>query len=223
MLRSSRRTGLGTALALLAICAVTSGPVRAQTAPAPNASTHPAMKTIGQPSAPQVVPSLIVLSAGGATLKDGKLVLSSVAPVAILFADRPARGAGHALTTHLLEEWADGSDSFAKDPPNATVSVLSKTSDDVRDAVVTLKSPKLSGTTLTFDVAVLEGSLDGADGPASVFIDDANLPAAQVSSASTARHTASKAAWYGSAAQYAPYYGYKGPIACGYPPYPPCY
>ena len=42
---------------------------------------------------------------------------------------------------------------------------------DVNDAVVTLKSPKLDGDNLTFDVAVLEGSLNGATGPAALFID----------------------------------------------------
>ena len=36
---------------------------------------------------------------------------------------------------------------------------------------MTLKSAKLEGDKLTFDVTVLEGDLAGADGPASVFID----------------------------------------------------
>jgi len=35
-----------------------------------------------------------------------------------------------------------------------------------------LKAPKLEGDRLTFDVDVLEGDLAGADGPASVFIDN---------------------------------------------------
>ncbi len=72
------------------------------------------------------------------------------------------------ITTHLLEEWSPGdesSDSFAKDPPNATVSVLSKDGSVIRDAVVVLRTPKLDGDRLTFDVQVLEGSLAGADGP----------------------------------------------------------
>ncbi len=37
--------------------------------------------------------------------------------------------------------------------------------------MVVLKAAKLEGEKLTFDVAVLEGSLGKADGPASVFID----------------------------------------------------
>src|SRR5689334_12395608 len=85
----------------------------------------PLQKTIGQ-ARPAIVPSLIVINAGGASLAGGKLTLSGVAPNAIVFADRPVRSAGHALTAHLIEEWNKGRDSFAKDPPNATVSVFAR-------------------------------------------------------------------------------------------------
>lgn len=195
---------------------------------APNAITAPASKTIGTGKT-QIEPALIVMSAKGASLQNNKLVLKGVSTNSIMFADRPVRAAGHALTAHLLEEWSAG-DSFAKDPPNATVSVLSKAGDSVQDAVVTLKSPRLEGDTLTFDVAVLEGSLDGGDGPASVFIDIIGLPFTPLSYAGVARRTAYRGAWYAgaaaatgaaAAAAAAPYY-YRPP-ACGYYPYPPCY
>lgn len=195
---------------------------------APPAPPHmPLQKTIGQ-AKQEVVPSLIVLNARGASLQGGKLALSGAATNAIVFADRPVRSAGHALTAHLIEEWATGSDSFAKDPPNATVSVFGKDGSSIRDAVVVLKSPKLEGDQLTFDVEVLEGSLAGADGPASVFIDIIGLPFTPLSFAGVARRTAYRAAWYGgaaaAAAAAAPYYyhPYYRP-ACGYYPYPPCY
>src|SRR5262245_62898863 len=75
----------------------------AQTAtPAPHV---PLQKTIGQ-AGPEIVPSLIVLNARGASLQGGKLTLAGVAPNSIVFADRPVLAAGHALTAHLLEEWA---------------------------------------------------------------------------------------------------------------------
>jgi hypothetical protein len=102
------------------------------------------------------------------------LTLAGVAPNAIVFADRPVRAAGHSLTTDLLEEWSpanDSDESFAKDPPNATVSVFSKDGSRIRDAVIVLKTAKLEGDRLTFEVDVLEGELTGADGPASLFID----------------------------------------------------
>jgi hypothetical protein len=201
----------------------------------------PLQKTIGQ-AKPEVVPSLIVLNARGASLQGQKLTLFGVAPNSIVFADRPVRSAGHVLTAHLLEEWGTGSDSFAKDPPNATVSVFTKDGSGVGDAVVVLKTPNLDGDRLTFDVQVLEGDLAGADGPASVFIDIIGLPWTPLSFAGVARRTAARAAWYGAtataaaaattaaaaAAATAPYYHpyypypyYRPP--CGYYPYPPCY
>ena len=137
--------------------------------PAPNAITAPAQKTIGVPSARKRSESLIVLNARGAQLAGGTLTLENVAPSAILFTSRPARGAGHMLTAELVDLWATG--SFAKDPPNATVSAFAKDGSKVADAVVVLRSPKVAGDKLTFDVAVLEGSLGNVDGPASVFID----------------------------------------------------
>src|SRR5499433_2948089 len=197
----------------------------------------PLQKAIGQAkdAKPEVVPSLIVLNARGASLQGQQLTLVGVSPNSIVFADRPVRSAGHVLTTHLLEEWATGSDSFAKDPPNATVSVFSKDGSAVRDAVVVLKTPNLSGDRLTFDVQVLEGDLTGADGPASVFIDIIGMPWTPLSFAGVARRTAARAAWYGAATSaaaaaaaapyYHPYYPpppyYRPP--CGYYPYPPCY
>src|SRR4051812_4879215 len=65
----------------------------------------PLQKAIGE-AKPQIEPSLIVMNARGASLQAGKLVLVGVSPNAIVFADRPVRAAGHALTIHLLEEWA---------------------------------------------------------------------------------------------------------------------
>ena len=73
------------------------------------------------------------------------------------------------VTPDMVKIWQTG--SFAKDPPNATVSVFAKDGSKVTDAVVVLNAARLEGERLTFDVAVLEGSLGKADGPASVFID----------------------------------------------------
>ena len=190
----------------------------------------PALKTIGRPASAksQIVPSLIVLNSHGATLQGDKLTLTGVSPNAIVFADRPVRSAGHQLTTNLLDEWKSD-DSFGRDPPNATVSALGKDTSTDRDAVVVLKSPKLEGDKLTFDVQVLEGNLNGADGPAAVFIDIIGLPRTPLSFAGVARRTAFRGAMYagaayGAAAAYGayppPYYARP---ACGYYPYPPCY
>ena len=185
--------GLAMAAALLGL----SAPGHAQTAGTqaadPPAATAPpatrTAKTIGQPQQAAVVPSMIVLNARSAKLEGQKLTLEGISPNAIIFADRPVRSAGHALTAHLLEEWSSTApDSFAKTPPNATVSAFNKAKAGVSDAVVVLKSPKLEGDKLTFDVDVLEGDLAGADGAVSVFMDIVNLP--------IARRTSHRGAWY---------------------------
>jgi hypothetical protein len=206
-------------------------------ASAEDAISHPAKKPIG-PTTNEMVPSLAVLNAHGATLEGNKLTLTGVTPNSILFADRPVRSAGHVLTSHFIKEWDVGNDSFAKDPPNATISVFSEDGLTVKDAVVVLKSPKMDGDRLTFDVQVLEGDLAGGDGPASVFIDIIGLPFTPLSFAGVARRTAYRAAWYGgaaaaagaAAAYYHPYYhpyAYPPPAyyrpPCGYYPLPPCY
>ena len=211
-----------------ALCA--GGMALAQTAPA-----SPSMKSIGTPSAavkPEIVPSLFVLNSRGATLQGDTLTLTGVMPHSIIFADRPVRAAGHQLTADIIADWGTGDDSFTKNPPNATVSVFSKDG-SVKDAVVVLKTPKLDGDKLTFNVQTLEGDLNGGDGAAAVFIDIIGRPFTPLSFAGVARRTAFRGAMYagayGAAAAYgaygAPYaapYAYPRP-ACGYYPYPPCY
>jgi hypothetical protein len=166
-----------------------------------------------------MVPSLFVMNARGASLQGQTLTLTGVSPTSIVFADRPVRAAGHLPTDALLEEWTTG--DFAKDAPNATVSVLSKDGASAHDVVVELKSPHLDGDRLTFDVRVLEGDLAGADGPASVFVDIIGLPFTPLSFAGVARRAARRAYWYGAAT--APYYrpyGYPGYYPPPYTPYP---
>src|SRR5437764_6629066 len=166
-----------------------------------------------------MVPSLFVMNARGAGLQGQTLSLAGVSPTSIVFANRPVRAAGHLPTEALLDEWTSG--DFAKDPPNATVSVLSKDGATVHDVVVELRSPHLEGDKLTFDVRVLEGDLAGADGPASIFVDIIGMPLTPLSFAGVARRSARRAYWYGAAT--APYYrpyGYPGYYPPPYPPYP---
>jgi len=229
---NSRRksvTGIRFVVVIVVSALCTSGIAIAQTAP-PAPPHVPLQKTIGGVTKPEVVPSLIVLNSHGVSLQGNKLVLTGVAPNSIVFADRPVRAAGHDLTSHIIDDWATGSDNFAKDPPNATVSAFSKDGSAIRDVVVVLKTPKLEGDRLTFDVDVLEGNLTGADGAAAIFIDIIGRPLTPLSFAGAARRSAYRGAYYagaaavGAAAAYgayaAPYYARP---ACGYYPYPPCY
>ena len=195
----------------------------------------PLQKTIGQ-SKPQVVPSLFVMNSRGASLQGGKLILTGVTPNSIVFADRPVRAAGHELTSRIVERLGQRPDNFAQDPPNATVSAFSKDGVGVKDAVVVLKNPKLEGDRLTFDVDVLEGDLDGADGAASIFI-DIHRPSAvhRCRTLVVARRTAYRGAYYAGAAAVGAAAGAQRwcssrgavlsavPPLCGYYPYPPCY
>jgi hypothetical protein len=160
---------VGTFTLAVALCGP--GMAFAQTAPAPS------MKTIGTPAAaakPEIVPSLFVLNARGATLQGDTLTMTGVMPQSIIFADRPVRSAGHQLTADVIAEWGSGDDSFTKNPPNATVSVFSKDG-SVKDAVVVLKNPKLEGDKLTFNVQTLEGDLTGGDGGAALSQHDGDL------------------------------------------------
>ena len=194
---------------------------RAQSAP------NGQLKTIGAPSSAhaQIVPSLIVLNSRSATLQGDSLVLTGVTPNSIIFADRPVRAAGHQLTADIIADWSTGKDSFASDPPNATVSAFNAKDGSVKDAVVVLKNPKLDGDKLIFTVQTLEGDLTGADGAASIFIDIIGRPFTPLSFAGVARRTAYRGAMYaGAAAVGAAAIGaaYARPY-CGYYPYPPCY
>jgi hypothetical protein len=206
---------------------------------AEDAISAPAQKTVGAPKG-AMVPSLAVINSRGATLQGNALTMTGVGLNSIVFADRPVRAAGHVLTKDFLKEWGEGSDSFAKDPPNATISVLSADGSSVEDAVVVLKAPKLEGDNLTFEVSVLEGGLSKATGPASLFIDwfAARGYGGRAFVGGGYRGGGWHGAWYGhpgvglaagaaigvagAAAAGAYYYPYYAPT-CGYYPYPPCY
>lgn len=208
----------------------------------------PLEKTIGQTTQTGPIPSLAVINSQGASLEGAKLTLTGVSANSIVFADRPVRAAGHVSTAQFIMQWDEGKDSFAVDPPNATVSVLGGAGSDISDAVVTLKAPKLEGTTLTFEVAILEGDLVGATGPAALFIDAFAVRGPRgggfahiggVYRGGAYWHApVYHGAWYGAgavagaavagaavgaavgAATAAPY---AYPPYCGYYPYPPCY
>lgn len=205
---------LKTALIAIGLAAIFGGGAMAQADATPQQHV-PLQKTIGQTKT-EIVPSLIVINANSVTLQGQRLTLTGVAPNSIVFADRPVRAAGHDTTAHLIEDWNSGHDNFAQDPPNATVSGFSKDGQSIRDAVVVLKSPKLEGDKLTFDVDVLEGDLAGADGAAAVFIDIIGRPLTPRSFAGAARR-GYRGAWYTGAVA-APIYG----VRCGYYPFPPC-
>src|SRR5438094_7048374 len=151
--------------------------------PAPGASPLITWTAGGKQS--NKVDVLFVQNAKKVTFKDGKLVLQGVNPVTVCFTDRPARMAGHMQTSKLVPLWSQGKDSFLKDNPNATLSVFG--GDNVSDLVMELSNPQLSGTDLTYDARILEGTPPANGGACALFIDIIGMPATPMSYAGAAR------------------------------------
>jgi hypothetical protein len=129
---------------------------------------------------------LFVQSAKGATLANGKLSLTGIAPTTVFFSDRPHRIAGHVATREMVPLWSEGKDSFLKDPPNATLSSFTSAG-DVVNAVVVLRNPTFTGTTMTYDVMVTQGTVPPNVDGASLFIDIIGMPLTPLSYAGAAR------------------------------------
>jgi len=125
----------------------------------------------------------------------GRLTLQGVSPVTVFFADRPERIAGNMPTSVFVPFWSEGKDSFAKDNPNANLSILEKDK-AVADIVVMLRKPVLKGEDLTYDVKILEGDMPAKGGPVSLFIDIIGMPLTPLSYAGVARRTAYRRAVY---------------------------
>jgi len=138
---------------------------------------------------------LFVQSAKSMNYDKGKLTLKGVSPVTIFFSDRPERIAGNMPTSAFVPFWSDGKDSFAKDNPNANVSILEKDK-FAADIVVTLANPVLKGEDLSYDVKILEGNLPASGAPVSLFIDIIGMPMTPLSYAGVARRTAYRHAVY---------------------------
>jgi hypothetical protein len=153
--------------------------------PAPSASPVITWTAGGKQS--KNVDVLFVQNAKNVSFDQGKLVLREVNPVTVCFTDRPARMAGHMQTSKLIPLWSQGKDSFLKDNPNATLSVFS--GDNVSDLVVELSNPQLSGSDLTYDARILEGTLPANGGACALFIDIIGMPATPMSYAGVARRS----------------------------------
>ena len=117
---------------------------------------------------------LFVQNSHDVSLEKGRLALKKVGPTTIFFTDRPQRTAGHMTTKDFVDEWSEGDNSFAADPPNATLSIFGE--DEIVDIVVTLKKPRLEGEDLVYDIAVLEEDVGPISGQTSLFIDPIGRP-----------------------------------------------
>jgi hypothetical protein len=140
---------------ILGFVAVVHGRVEAQSAPGAGQSSTKV--------------ELLFVQNGASGTFDGKtLTLKGVGPT-LYFSDRPERIAGQLRTSDFVSHWTKGSDNFAANPPNATLSVFG--AKEVSSIVVVLTNPKLDRNTLSYTVKVLEGKLPASFKESSLFID----------------------------------------------------
>jgi hypothetical protein len=135
-----------------------------------SAPAMPAQVAISQ----QKVQLLFVQNSTGVAVDQAKgtLRLKNVSPSTLFFTDRPVRMAGHYHTKgEFVKMWSEGPDSFAKNPPNATLSIVEPGQPDLQNAVVVLRNPRIQGNDLIYDIKLVEGTLPKAGNAAVLFID----------------------------------------------------
>lgn len=140
----------------------------------------------------KMVEYLFVQNAKEVSLKDGVLTLKGVADDTLYFSDRPDRIVGRETTKEFVDTWAQGTDSFKENPPNAVLSVLHGA--ELQDIVVELKEPRLKGADLVYAVEVLDGEKTAKGGICSLFIDVIGRPLTPLSVAGVARRTSRRTA-----------------------------
>ena len=96
-------------------------------------------------------------------------------------------------TSAFVPFWNQGKDSFAKDPPNADVSIIE--GDAMRQIVVVLRDPVLDRDVLHYKVKTLQGTMPEKGADVSVFIDIIGMPWTPASYAGVARRSYRRA-WY---------------------------
>ena len=143
----------------------------------------------------KIVDYLLVQTAKGLAFdkETNMLSLVGVSPITLFFADRPQRVAGNMTTSAFVPFWSQGTDSFAKDPPNADISIVE--GDLMRQVVVELHDPILNGDVLHYRVKTLQGEIPEKGTDVSVFIDIIGMPWTPVSYAGVARRSYRRA-WY---------------------------
>jgi len=138
---------------------------------------------------PQVesIEALFVQSAHGLTTSKGSVTFHGLAHATLFFSDRPQRVVGHLSSRKFVDQWAEGEDSFAQDPPNAVLSFLEDGDTVPEEVTMTISDPQLEGNTLTYTVDILDGMLPSRSGPCSLFIDPVGRPLSPMSVAGVRR------------------------------------
>ena len=103
-------------------------------------------------------------SSGTFTEENGKkiLTLNDISSSTVWFSDRPQRITGHYSTDEFVLHWNQDKDSFADDPPNAALEILSGVEEsDV--FILELSNPIYDSTlqTLQYEIILLEEGTEG--------------------------------------------------------------
>jgi hypothetical protein len=133
------------------------------------------------------IEALFVQSAHGLTSSKGSVTFHGLAHATLFFADRPQRVVGHLTSRKFVDQWGEGEDSFAEDPPNAVISFLEDGDTVPEEVTLTIRDPQLDGDTLTYKVDILDGTLPAQAGPCSLFIDPVGRPLSPMSVAGVRR------------------------------------
>ena len=159
-------------------CLLLSTVVIACAQPAPEIDAQPGASTDGQPAetGSQVKAELLfVQESQGVTIEGETMTMTRVKPHVLFFTDRPERLAGYLTIDEFLSAVSEGPDSFAKDPPNATLASLE--GDEFVDVVLELtQRPRYEDDNLVFKIEVIQGEIPLTGGPSALFIDTIGRP-----------------------------------------------
>ncbi|HMK92014.1 MAG TPA: hypothetical protein VK576_03355 [Thermoleophilia bacterium] len=133
------------------------------------------------------IEALFVQTAQSMSAANDTITLHGLTPHTIFFSDRPQRVVGHLTSRQFVDEWDQGENSFAEDPPNAVISFLQSGDQTPEDAVLVIKDPRLDEDELTYGVEVLEGSLPTSAALCTMFIDPFGRPLSPMSVAGVRR------------------------------------
>jgi hypothetical protein len=132
---------------------------------------------VPEPSADDgLVELLFVQLAESVRFEREAMTLVNVEPLTLFFSDRPDDIAGYLNYSEFIAMVGTGPDSFADDPPNATLIIFGE--DEVGEVVLELSAkPELAGNDLLFSsVKVIGGELPATGGESALFIDTIGRP-----------------------------------------------
>lgn len=134
------------------------------------------------------IEAMFVQTAAEAAVENEVLTLHDVSRSTLYFSDRPERVVGHVTSEMFVDLWDEGENSFAENPPNAVLAFLEPGADVPEDVVTVIRNPRMEGTSLSYDLEVLEGAMPAhAKGGVTLFIDPFGRPLSPVSAAGVHR------------------------------------